>query len=463
MNTLGSSPQRAQTAAPQPSGSSSSSGSSDTTDFRNVLSQQIVQGKSSEDAQSGKDQSSQSQSVQSQTSKAPTDSAAALAKAGKDTAATSQDADDQAPGATAGRSKAKTESSLSGAALPATVLQVSQQLPPPNASEAAALAAASAVNASANNPAANPASRSLGSSASDDASSLSPLSTAAQAAAQAALALTQAQSESGDGQELQGAFSPGAGDSGSDKFLDAKNAGLRALAGTSGTSGTSTLTASAVLAFTNTTQKETGGDQTGNQAGQSDASQALTGAAALDQSGASVASFASQVSSGLATAGVGAPSQASVASATVPYQVGSDAWRADVSSHVLYFTQQDIQIAQLHLNPQHLGPLNIEIRVGNNQASVALNAAHEATRQALQDTLPQLHEMFAAHGVSLGSATVGDQAGGSPQSQAGQGSAGSRHGQNSGYPGNASSTVQGSAVGISHVHTRSLSMVDTFA
>ena len=150
-----------------------------------------------------------------------------------------------------------------------------------------------------------------------------------------------------------------------------------------------------------------------------------------------------------------------VASASVPYQMGSDAWRADVSSHVLYFSQQDISSAQLHLNPAHLSPLDISISVDNNQTSIAFNAAHEATRQAMQDSLPQLREMFGAHGIALGQTTVGDSSAGSAQQQ-NQGKAQS----GSGNASLASKALESSSTavnGISGARIRSLQIVDTFA
>jgi flagellar hook-length control protein FliK len=141
--------------------------------------------------------------------------------------------------------------------------------------------------------------------------------------------------------------------------------------------------------------------------------------------------------------------------------MGSDAWRADVSSHVLYFSQQDISSAQLHLNPAHLSPLNISISVDNNQTSIAFNAAHEATRQAMQDSLPQLREMFNAHGIALGQTTVGDSSAGSAQQREQ-----SNTPSGSGNASLASKALESSSTAlnaISGVRIRSLQIVDTFA
>jgi flagellar hook-length control protein FliK len=181
----------------------------------------------------------------------------------------------------------------------------------------------------------------------------------------------------------------------------------------------------------------------------------------IPTAGSSDASLAAAQASTTQVATPSGSAGSTVTSASVPYQMGSDAWRADVSSHVLYFSQQDISSAELHLNPAHLSPLNISISVDNNQTSIAFNAAHEATRQAMQDSLPQLREMFQAHGIALGQTTVGDSSAGSAQQQ---NSNNTRSG--SGNASLASKALESSSTAVngpSGVRIRSLQIVDTFA
>lgn len=233
--------------------------------------------------------------------------------------------------------------------------------------------------------------------------------------------------------------------------FDGARAGARSAAGNS----TNATAASAFLSAERTAQNS-------EQSLFSSASDKLALASTSAASGTADATLAAAAASTAQVAGAApAATTATVASASVPYPMGSDAWRADVSSHVLYFSQQDISSAQLHLNPAHLSPLNISISVDNNQTSIAFNAAHEATRQAMQDSLPQLRELFNAHGIALGQTTVGDSSAGSAQ----------QHNQNSRPSGSSNGSVTSKALessstapgGPNAVRLRSLQIVDTFA
>ena len=62
--------------------------------------------------------------------------------------------------------------------------------------------------------------------------------------------------------------------------------------------------------------------------------------------------------------------------------------------------------ASLKLSPEHLGPLEINITVRDDKASVWFGAAHADTRAAIENALPRLREMFEAQGLSLADAGV---------------------------------------------------------
>jgi flagellar hook-length control protein FliK len=474
MNTLSPSPQRTQTGvAPSSSGSNSSS-TSDSTDFREVLSQQIGQNKAV-DAPAGNTNKAQtsnpppegntasSSALEAQSAKAGTSSGDAASSSASATAATGSVTSANAPlsGQATTRNRTKPEPDGSGGSSSTQAVQAANASS--TASAQAALGAAAVASAAASSAVSSAAMAAASSSQQAGAQSNSSSSSGSAGAvttqaANAALAATINANDpvaGEDNDDLNGAPA---------RRLDGDSNNADGLSSTSGfLASKETSLASTALASDAAMQKDSSGGEDGSRNTAGFADQFGAALATGAQAGTAVVSMlpaAVTPSSGTSA------SQPTVATATVPYQVGSDAWHADVSSHVLYFTQQDIQVAQLHLNPQHLGPLNIEIRVSGNEASVALSAAHEATRQALNDTLPQLHEMFSAHGVNLGSATVGDQTSGSGQSQAGSGSLGSqgsRYGGNSAYPANGESDPQNLSVGISKVQSRSLSMIDTFA
>jgi flagellar hook-length control protein FliK len=68
--------------------------------------------------------------------------------------------------------------------------------------------------------------------------------------------------------------------------------------------------------------------------------------------------------------------------------------------------EQGKHTASLRLSPEHLGPLEVRITMNGDQASVQFGAAHVDTRNAIENALPRLREMFAAQGLSLSDANV---------------------------------------------------------
>jgi len=86
--------------------------------------------------------------------------------------------------------------------------------------------------------------------------------------------------------------------------------------------------------------------------------------------------------------------------------VGTPAWADDVGSRVIMMAEAGKHTASLKLSPEHLGPLEINITVQDDKASVWFGAAHADTRAAIETALPRLREMFASQGLSLADAGV---------------------------------------------------------
>jgi len=94
--------------------------------------------------------------------------------------------------------------------------------------------------------------------------------------------------------------------------------------------------------------------------------------------------------------------------------VGHAGFAQDLSSQIVVLARGQSQSAQLSLHPAELGPVTVSIQMSGQQATISLQAAHEATREALRQSLPQLHEMFQASGLQLSQAQVGDGSAGNP-------------------------------------------------
>lgn len=86
--------------------------------------------------------------------------------------------------------------------------------------------------------------------------------------------------------------------------------------------------------------------------------------------------------------------------------VGTAEWADEIGSRMTMMVEQGKHTASLRLSPEHLGPLEVRITMNGDQASVQFGAAHVDTRNAIENALPRLREMFASQGLSLADANV---------------------------------------------------------
>ena len=109
----------------------------------------------------------------------------------------------------------------------------------------------------------------------------------------------------------------------------------------------------------------------------------------------------------------------------VDVPVGRPGWDQAVGQRVVWLVNQHEQAAEIQLNPKELGPVEVRIRMEGDQVHLSLGALHGTTREALEQALPRLREMFAEAGLSLASADVGQHgAGRDAQTGTGGGQAG---------------------------------------
>ncbi|HEY0942782.1 MAG TPA: flagellar hook-length control protein FliK [Steroidobacter sp.] len=86
--------------------------------------------------------------------------------------------------------------------------------------------------------------------------------------------------------------------------------------------------------------------------------------------------------------------------------VGTAQWADEIGSRMTMMVEQGRHTASLRLSPEHLGPLEVRITVDGDKASVQFGASHVDTRNAIENALPRLREMFASQGLSLADANV---------------------------------------------------------
>ena len=87
-------------------------------------------------------------------------------------------------------------------------------------------------------------------------------------------------------------------------------------------------------------------------------------------------------------------------------QLGTPRWQEEIGNRITLMAAQGQHSGSLRLNPEHLGPVEVQITVGDDRTNVQFGAQNADTRQALNDALPRLREMFASAGLQLGQAGV---------------------------------------------------------
>ncbi|MDD5299461.1 MAG: flagellar hook-length control protein FliK [Gallionella sp.] len=94
---------------------------------------------------------------------------------------------------------------------------------------------------------------------------------------------------------------------------------------------------------------------------------------------------------------------------TVSSPLGSSGWADEFSQKITWMGTQQNQVAELHLNPPNLGPLDVVLKISDNQATALFTSPHSAVRDAVESALPRLREMLADNGIMLGNTMVSDQ------------------------------------------------------
>lgn len=91
----------------------------------------------------------------------------------------------------------------------------------------------------------------------------------------------------------------------------------------------------------------------------------------------------------------------------LPSTVGSPTFAQDLGQQVAWLGGQNIKQARIRLHPEELGSLDVKISVTHGRVDVVFSAQHPGAVAAVQQSLPQLDQMLAQHGLSLGHAEVG--------------------------------------------------------
>lgn len=90
--------------------------------------------------------------------------------------------------------------------------------------------------------------------------------------------------------------------------------------------------------------------------------------------------------------------------------LGDPQWQQDFSSRVVMLAKGgQAQVAEIRLNPAHMGPVEVRVVINDDQASITFSAQQLGVRDAIETSLPRLREMFTNSGLQLADVAVSDQ------------------------------------------------------
>jgi flagellar hook-length control protein FliK len=189
----------------------------------------------------------------------------------------------------------------------------------------------------------------------------------------------------------------------------------------------------------------------------SDAPMPVTAAAAaLD----SLAAASLGAKWGAPVAASGAEASAASATARVDTPLGTSGWGDAFQQKVVWMVDRQLERAELHINPPHLGPVDVMLNLSADGAQIAFTSPHAAVREAIEASLPDLRSALDQRGLSLGQASVGADSGAAREQFAEQAREAARNAQN-GRSGSDPLSVEAPTPARAAVARRGL--VDTFA
>ncbi|GAB3735921.1 flagellar hook-length control protein FliK [Luteimonas pelagia] len=78
-----------------------------------------------------------------------------------------------------------------------------------------------------------------------------------------------------------------------------------------------------------------------------------------------------------------------------------------IGANLAWMAERRIGHAELRLNPEHLGPVEVRMRLEGDRVHAEFHSAQADVRQALEATLPRLRDLLGQHGLQLAQADVG--------------------------------------------------------
>ena len=99
---------------------------------------------------------------------------------------------------------------------------------------------------------------------------------------------------------------------------------------------------------------------------------------------------------------------------TTNYQINTSlyqsGWNEAFNQRVIFMTHNNINSASISINPENLGPIQVQLQMdANQQTSIHFIANNPEVRQIITDSIQQLGAIFDQSGIQLGQTSVSSQ------------------------------------------------------
>jgi flagellar hook-length control protein FliK len=108
---------------------------------------------------------------------------------------------------------------------------------------------------------------------------------------------------------------------------------------------------------------------------------------------------------------------------SIDVPVGHAEWGDKLVGKLSWLTARNMSVAEIHLTPPDMGPMEVKVRVQNEQANITVHSANPVVRDQLELHSHRLRDMLGEQGLSLAGFDVSD----SPQQQTGDQGADESH------------------------------------
>jgi len=103
------------------------------------------------------------------------------------------------------------------------------------------------------------------------------------------------------------------------------------------------------------------------------------------------------------------PASAKPETLTMNRPFGDAGWNQELGNKLIWMNSQGVPSAELRLNPENLGPIHIRVDVSQDQATVSFTAQHAAVKEAIENAIPKLRDMFSGQQLNLVDVNVSQQ------------------------------------------------------